>query len=132
MLALGALSSLASSSRVGPARKAAVEAIDELGRARPEIRLPPPELVAQAVEKLQAEAEARAAAAEEEERIAKEEAEKQKAEEEYAKDRRKAKEEARRVSTQEKLDSVAEGKEGVVVEEGDDDDDDDDDALEVI
>ena len=47
MLALGALSSLASSSKVAPAQKAAVEAIDELSRARPDVRLPPPELVAQ-------------------------------------------------------------------------------------
>lgn len=126
MLALGALSSLASSSNVQPARKAAADAIEELGRARPEVRLPPPELVAEAVAKMKADHEARVAAAEEEEREAEVAAAKAKADEEAMAVQRKAKAEARKA----KLESVSEGSEGVIEEV--DDDDDDDDALEVI
>ena len=127
MLALGALSSLASASRVEPARKAAFDAIAELGLARPDIRLPPAELVAEAVAKLQAEHEARVAAAEEEEREAAAAAAAAKAEEEAAKAERVAKAEARRA----KLDSVSEDVPEGTVEEVEEDDDDDD-NLEVI
>ena len=41
---------------------AALDAIDELGRARPDIQLPPPELVAEAVAKMQAEHDEKVAA----------------------------------------------------------------------
>lgn len=126
MLALGALSSLASSCNVQPARQAAMDAIDELGRARPEVRLPPPELVAEAVAKMKADHDARMAAAQEEELEAEAAAAKAKADEEALKVERKAKAEARKA----KLDSVPEGN-GAIVEEVDEDDEDDD-ALEVI
>jgi len=122
--ALGALSALASGSKVAPAKKAAIETIEELERVRPEVRLPPPELVAEAVAKLKAEHEARVAAAEQEEKEVKEAEELAKKQEEAAAAERKAKAEARR----HQLDSVAEG----TVEEVNEDDDDDDDGLEVI
>ena len=126
MLALGALSSLASTSTVAPAKKAAMDAIEELGRARPDIRLPPPELVAEAVKKMQQEHDAKVAAAEEEEREAEEEAEQAKADEEAAKAARIDKAQARK----EKLANIKEGDEPLIEE--DDDDDDDEDGLEVI
>ena len=126
MLALGALSSLASTSKVAPAKKAALDAIDELGRARPDIQLPPPELVAEAVAKMQAEHDEKVAALEAEEREAEEEAAKAKADEAAAKAARIDKAEARKA----KLASVNEGDEDApIIEE---DDDDDEDGLEVI
>ena len=86
VLALGALSHLASNCRVAPAAKAAKDALEVLNRTRPDMRPPPPELVAEAIARLQeehqrrvAEQEAADAAAEAEEAAAKAEAERKKA-----------------------------------------------------
>ena len=70
MLAMGALSSLASSCPIPPARQAAQDAIAFLGRERPELQPPPPQLVAEAVAKLKAEHEQRLREEEEEEAAA--------------------------------------------------------------
>ena len=122
MLALGALSSLRAKAAVPePARAAAVEAIEQLAKERPDIQLPPPELVAEAVEKLQAEHERRLAEQEAEEAAQKEA---EAAEAKAASD--KAAERAAKKSDR-MMAPVAEG----TVEDVEDDDDDDD-GLEVI
>ena len=132
VLALGALSSLVTNKKVPPAQKAAHDAIHDLLQSRPDVRLPPAELVAEAVAKLQAEHDARVAAAEEEERAA-EEAAAAAAEAEAAKEARKAKADARRAAKADAVAAAAAGGDELapVVEDGDDDDDDDD-GMEVI
>ena len=133
VLALGALSGLAANQAVAPAQKAAAEAIADLEKARPDVKLPPPELVAEAVAKLRAEHEARVAAAEAEEEAAREA-------EALAEEEAKAVKEAREATALARKQAAEEAKIAPVdtslptVEEidDDDDDDDDDDALEVI
>ena len=121
MLALGALSSLRTKDSVPPAQKAAIGAIEMLESERPDVSLPPPELVAEAVAKLQAEHERRVAEAEAEEAAAKE------MQEQAAKEEADAKAKRAEKKAERELKPVAEG----TVEEVDDDDDDDD-GLEVI
>ena len=122
MLALGALSSLASDSKVPQARQAAQAALEALDKARPEMKPPPPQLVAEAVAKLQAEHDARIAEQEAAEAAAEEEEARAAAEAEEAAAAKVAKREAARAAAEQAA------KEGnmPVVEEVDEDDDDDD------
>ena len=130
MLALGALSHLASTCRIAPANKAAKDALAFLEAERPDVRPPPPELVAEAIKRLQEEHDRR-------------EREREAAEAEAAADEAaaKAEEEARKAKAEEKAKAakaMAAGAGGgageagsmapVVEELGDDDDDDDDDG----
>ena len=103
-----------------PAQQAAEGAIAAIAAERNDVKLPPPELVAEAVEKLKAEHEKRVAEQEAEEK-AQREAEAAAAEEAKAKAEARAAKKAQR-----ELNPVAEG----TVE--DDDSDDEDDGLEVI
>lgn len=122
MLALGALSHLRAraASFCVPAQQAAEGAIAAIAAERNDVKLPPPELVAEAVEKLKAEHEKRVAEQEAEEKA-------QREAEAAAEEEAKAKAEARAAKkAQRELNPVAEG----TVE--DDDSDDEDDGLEVI
>ena len=123
MLALGALSALRTKEAFcPPAATAAAGAIAALEAARPDVKLPPPELVSEAVAKLQAEHERRLAEQEAEEAAAKED-EAAAAAEAMAKAEAKAAKKAAR-----ELNPVAEG----TVEDVEEEEDDDDDGLEII
>ena len=74
MLALGALSVLAGRRDCPPAAAAAVSTIEELAQGRPDVAMPPQQLVAEAVKRMKEDAEAREAEREAEEAAARAEA----------------------------------------------------------
>lgn len=104
-LMLGALSSLAGNCPVAPAKQAAKDAIEFLFRERPEVGLPPPQLVAEAVAKLRVEHEARLKEAEEEDAAeAAQEEEERKARKAAREEERQAKHTERRAKEKEEYD----------------------------
>ncbi len=122
VLALGALSSLASTCRIAPAAKAAKDALAFLESERPDMRPPPPELVAEAVARLKAEQERRIAEQEAAEAAAAEEEAKAKAEEERKKAAKAEKAKAAKALAAGDTDDAM----APVIEEEEDDDEDGD------